>query len=79
MIKPRVADKKPVKVELEKGKEYYFCTCGQSTTQPYCDGAHQGGTFSPKVFIAEKTGTAYLCACKQTMNAPFCDGKHTTA
>lgn len=78
MTKPMVADNKPVKVELEKGKEYYFCTCGQSASQPYCDGAHQGGVFTPKAFIAEKTGTAYLCACKQTRNAPFCDGTHTT-
>ena len=78
MTKPIVADTKPVKVELEKGKEYYFCTCGQSASQPYCDSSHQGGAFTPKAFIAEKTATAYLCACKQTANAPFCDGKHLT-
>jgi CDGSH-type Zn-finger protein len=78
MTKPTVADNKPVGVELEKGKEYYFCTCGQSASQPYCDGAHQGSSFAPKPFIADKTGTAYLCACKHTTNAPFCDGKHTT-
>jgi len=76
MTKPNVADNKPAKVELEKGKEYYFCTCGQSANQPYCDGSHQGGVFTPQAFIAEKDGTAYLCACKQTANAPFCDGKH---
>jgi len=78
MTKPNVADNKPVRVELENGKEYYFCTCGRSASQPYCDGSHQGGTFTPKAFIAEKDGTAYLCACKQTANAPFCDGKHLT-
>tara|TARA_R110002049_G_scaffold280636_4_gene459954 strand:- start:4371 stop:4610 length:240 start_codon:yes stop_codon:yes gene_type:complete len=78
MTKPIVADNKPVSVELEKGKQYYFCTCGQSANQPYCDGKHQGSSFAPKPFIAEKDGTAYLCACKQTANAPFCDGKHTT-
>lgn len=79
MNKATVADNKPVSVELEKGKEYYFCTCGQSTQQPYCDGAHLGSSFAPKPFIAEKDGIAYLCACKQTANAPFCDGSHTSA
>lgn len=78
MIKPTVADNKPVSVQLEKGTQYYFCTCGQSANQPYCDGAHQGSSFNPKPFTAEKDGTAYLCACKQTANAPFCDGTHTT-
>lgn len=78
MTKATVADNKPVRVELEKGKQYYFCTCGQSASQPYCDGSHQGSSFVPKPFVAEKDGAAYLCACKQTANAPFCDGTHST-
>ncbi len=74
--KPIIADNKPKKVELEKGQEYYFCACGQSKSQPFCDGSHKGTSFKPKAFTAEESGDAYLCQCKQTGNAPFCDGTH---
>ena len=75
-MKPIVAAKSPSAVELEEGKTYYFCTCGQSASQPFCDGAHKGSGFAPQAFTAEKTGTAYLCQCKQSGNLPFCDGRH---
>ena len=71
-----IADNKPTLVTLTKGEEYYFCTCGKSDNQPFCDGSHAGTSFSPKAFTAEDDGDAYLCACKQTGNAPFCDGTH---
>ncbi|QYJ96877.1 CDGSH iron-sulfur domain-containing protein [Shewanella alkalitolerans] len=76
MVKPIIADNKPKKVELTKGKEYYFCVCGRSNSQPFCDGSHKGTGFSPKAFTAERSGEAYLCACKHTGNAPYCDGTH---
>jgi len=76
MSNPIVADNKPKAVELTKGDDYYFCTCGKSTNQPFCDGSHKGTSFKPKQFQAEEDGTAYLCACKHTLNAPFCDGSH---
>ena len=76
MSKPTIADNKPAAVELTEGKKYFFCTCGNSTNQPFCDGSHKGTEFTPKAFTAEKDGTAYLCQCKQTNNAPFCDGSH---
>lgn len=76
MSEPTIAAKKPIKVELEKGKEYYWCTCGRSASQPFCDGSHRGTTFTPKAFVAEEEGDAYLCQCKYTKNAPFCDGTH---
>ena len=67
---------KPHAVELEAGESYYWCTCGQSANQPFCDGSHKGSEFTPMKFTADKTGTAYLCGCKQTANRPFCDGTH---
>jgi len=76
MKKAVVADNKPVPVTLKKGEEYYYCTCGRSENQPFCDGSHAGTTFKPKPFTAEEDGEAYLCACKHTGNAPFCDGSH---
>ncbi len=76
MSKSIVADNKPTKVILTKGEEYYFCTCGRSTNQPFCDGSHEGTSFIPQTFTAEQDGDAYLCVCKQTGSSPFCDGTH---
>ena len=73
---PNIAAKAPVKVELEAGKKYFFCTCGKSDGQPFCDGSHKGTSFAPQAFVAEKDGPAFLCQCKHTGNAPFCDGSH---
>jgi glutamate synthase domain-containing protein 2/CDGSH-type Zn-finger protein len=75
-MKPVVALNAPIAVDLEAGKEYYFCRCGRSNNQPFCDGSHRGTGFTPLRFVAEKQGEAYLCRCKQTHNAPFCDGSH---
>jgi len=76
MSKPIIADNKPVKVNLVKGQEYHFCTCGRSRSQPFCDGSHVGTEFAPRVIVSDQDQEAYLCACKHTRNAPFCDGTH---
>ncbi len=76
MTQPIIADNKPANVNLTKGEEYYFCACGRSKNQPFCDGSHAGTTITPKVFTAEEDGDAYLCMCKQSGNLPFCDGTH---
>jgi len=78
MSNPTIAAKNPAVVELETGKLYYWCSCGLSKTQPFCDGSHQGTAFQPLAFTAEKTGKAYLCQCKHTKKPPFCDGTHST-
>jgi len=76
MSNPIIADNKPVKVNLSKGQEYHFCTCGRSKSQPFCDGSHVGTSFTPRAIVSDEDGEAYLCACKHTGNAPFCDGTH---
>ena len=76
MSKPTVAANKPIKIELKSGEKYFFCACGKSATQPFCDGSHKGTGFSPKVFLAEKEEDARLCMCKQTSDPPYCDGTH---
>ena len=75
-MRPVIADNKPVAVTLTKGEEYFFCACGKSKTQPFCDGSHAGSEFTPKAFTADTSGEAFLCQCKHTANAPFCDGTH---
>ena len=77
MTKPVIAQKSPIAVELEAGKTYYWCSCGKSAAQPFCDGAHQGTDFAPVAFTAEESKTAYLCGCKHSANVQFCDGAHT--
>ncbi|MDH5356454.1 MAG: glutamate synthase-related protein, partial [Gammaproteobacteria bacterium] len=76
MTNPVIAGNKPKPVMLSKGEEYYFCACGRSNNQPFCDGSHAGTSFKPQAFTAEQDGEAYLCACKHTGKAPFCDGSH---
>lgn len=76
MSKPIIAAINPKKVALVEGKDYYFCACGRSQNQPFCDGSHAGTDFKPKAFKAQKTGDAYLCQCKHSSNQPFCDGTH---
>ncbi len=68
---------KPYAVDVEAGETYYWCACGRSKNQPYCDGSHKDTGFKPTAFTAEKTEKAYLCGCKKTANAPFCDGTHS--
>lgn len=78
MDKPKIAACFPKQVEIEAGKKYAYCTCGQSANQPFCDGGHKGSGFTPIVFEAEESETAYYCQCKHTGNAPKCDGTHKT-
>jgi CDGSH-type Zn-finger protein len=76
MAEPVIADTKPVVLTLEAG-DYYWCTCGQSANQPFCDGGHKGTDFTPMKFTLEAEKQVALCACKRTANSPFCDGAHT--
>lgn len=75
MAKPTIADNKPMNVQLEPG-DHYWCSCGKSSNQPFCDGSHRGTDFTPMKFTVDEAQDAYLCLCKHTKNPPFCDGAH---
>lgn len=76
MSEPVSPQNAPYQVDVEEGKTYYWCACGRSKSQPFCDGSHKDTGFEPTAFTAEKTEAVYLCGCKKTANAPFCDGSH---
>ncbi len=75
MTEPVVAQNSPYEVELEAGT-YWWCACGKSKNQPFCDGSHQGTDISPVEMKVEEKGTYWLCGCKATKHAPHCDGAH---
>jgi CDGSH-type Zn-finger protein len=75
MGEPVIAAKKPIVIELTPGT-YWWCACGESRKQPFCDGSHAGGEFSPTEFEVEETRRVALCVCKHSKNGVFCDGTH---
>lgn len=75
---PKIAQKKSYPIEVEKGKKYFWCSCGLSSKQPFCDGAHKGKGMKPVVFEAEKNGTVYFCGCKASKAGHLCDGSHNS-
>jgi CDGSH-type Zn-finger protein len=76
MADPIPAQKAPYGVPVEEGTEYYWCACGRSASQPYCDGSHKGTGLQPMAFTAPKTEEAWLCGCKASNDKPYCDGSH---
>jgi len=66
----------PFAKEVEAGKSYYVCTCGESKTQPLCDGSHKGSEYSPQKFEATDSKKVYFCGCKKSSALPMCDGSH---
>ena len=76
MADPVIAQKAPIAADVEAGKAYFWCACGQSANQPFCDGSHKGSEFAPVRYEAPETKTVYFCACKHTGNSPLCDGTH---
>ena len=76
MADPEIGGTEPAAVEVEEGKMYWWCTCGRSGNQPFCDGSHKDTDFIPQGWEAPKTGKVFLCTCKRTSKAPLCDGAH---
>ena len=75
MEKPEVGGYKSIRMEMNPGT-YYWCSCGKSSNQPFCDGSHKGSSFSPKALEITETKTVSWCTCKLSANQPFCDGAH---
>ena len=73
---PEIAGRASMPVDVEAGKSYWWCACGRSKKQPFCDGSHKGSSFSPVEFKAVTAETVRFCACKRTGNKPRCDGSH---
>lgn len=76
MTERLVAAKVPVGVDVEAGKSYWWCRCGRSARQPFCDGSHKGTGIAPLKYDAVQDGKAWFCCCKQTAAEPLCDGSH---
>ena len=76
MAKPERAGDAPIGVNVAEGKSYYWCTCGKSLKQPFCDGSHKGSEFGPLTWKADQSKKVFFCTCKATKDQPLCDGSH---
>ena len=76
MDTPDIPQKAPYPVDVEAGQKYWWCACGRSKNQPFCDGSHKGTAFMPVEFTAEKSEKVWFCGCKHSANKPLCDGSH---
>jgi CDGSH-type Zn-finger protein len=76
MKTPEIAARTPFAIDVEAGRDYWWCACGRSAKQPLCDGSHRGTGLEPVKWTAAESGTVWLCGCKRTGRAPMCDGTH---
>lgn len=76
MTAPVRAADEPIAVEVEAGRDYWWCACGLSQNQPFCDGSHKATDITPVKYKATKSRTVFFCGCKATSKAPLCDGSH---
>ncbi len=74
---PRIAQKGPFQVAAKAGESYWWCACGRSQTQPFCDGSHKGTGFSPVEYKPTEDGDLWFCGCKHSATPPLCDGTHS--
>jgi len=76
MDQPERASDTPFAIEVEEGQSYFWCACGKSAKQPFCDGSHKGTSLSPVKYEATESKRIFFCGCKATSNQPLCDGSH---
>lgn len=76
MAQPEIAQKGPFKVDVVAGKTYFWCACGRSRKQPFCDGSHKGTEFTPVKYDATAAKAVFFCGCKHSAKSPLCDGTH---
>jgi CDGSH-type Zn-finger protein len=77
-VQPEIGGREPKPVEVEAGKTYWWCACGRSRNQPFCDGSHKDTAFTPVEWKAEASRRVFFCTCKRTGKSPLCDGSHKT-
>ena len=75
---PAIGGRAPLPIQVTAGEEYWWCACGRSQNQPFCDGSHKDTGFTPVRYDAEESRTLWFCACKRTGAQPLCDGTHKT-
>jgi len=78
MAEPIPAQKSPYPVAVEAGRKYWWCVCGRSAKQPFCDGSHKAFGLTPLEYAATATTQVWFCGCKSTKSKPLCDGTHKT-
>jgi len=77
MTEPVIAQRSPYPVDVQAGRTYYWCACGKSARQPFCDGSHKGSEFTPIAYTADQTARVWFCGCKHSAQKPLCDGSHS--
>lgn len=70
------AQKAPYGITVEAGRQYFWCACGRSKSQPFCDGSHKGTGLTPIAYTGERNAEVWFCGCKASATRPFCDGTH---
>jgi CDGSH-type Zn-finger protein len=75
MPEPLICQRRPLVQQVEPG-EYWWCACGRSKGQPFCDGSHKGTGLQPKKVEITEAGSVAWCMCKHSGDGAFCDGTH---